>query len=887
MGSRAVRGRQRRGEKEPSRPGTAERRYGRPAGGGAASSGRGDFAAAAALDIVPPALLEPPLERESIGSFDEDWALLLDRWLRRLSKREGLCRLVMGRLAHPLLERKSYRRLGFARVGDYARERLGISARELQSLASVATRLHALPATEAALIRGELSWSKVRLLAGTATAESEQEWIARAQAMTVRALQARITSESQAATPANSAQGAAADCDGSSIDVASGCVVGVVAGADANVAAGLVTDTGDGSAADPVSGSPLHAACDLPAAVAGGSSVDTPASTTTGAFVGNSWNEGAAGDLPAVSGTAPQAAMQAAVDTDEDHCIDGEEPAEVRIACPRYVRSAWRMAVELASRMSGTPLPQWRAAEAVAAEALAGAPAGSRACLDGSEERDTEEGTSWTAGPRARSMAAAFIVRPIGPRCQPPRVPFGPFPDPFDAIAYAEHPKVASIAQEAFPWLEWNAVSEGLPDELVLLAAGAEDLDPFALDMRIRRAQRAMQRLDFQIGRLLRTLADRRLHQAMGFRTLARYVRERLGFSSRKASMLMSIERRSWQTSTELTEALREGAITPLKAAALMPVLSEWTASAWIERARTVTLRRLTDEVGWALDKRDFEGSFLPVAPPPAGMALADLQSALRSALAEARRGGLASGDGQAINAWQTTGEWQVNGDSQMCAQSVDRLLRNDADYCEDGAACAEFDRHIIGSAQVNGDSQMCARLADRVSAEMDCAGDDRMPRPALLSPSPRRMEPIVSSEIRFRGPRSVALLFADAIAAWSRPGQAPWKGLWRVLAHVIEQWLSEPRHRDPVFERDGWRCAVPGCSSRRNLQDHHLLFRSRGGDNSRDNRIALCLWHHQHGIHDGIVSAHGRAPDDVHWKLGIRSDGRALLELHGETYVT
>ena len=333
------------------------------------------------------------MERESIGSFDEDWALLLDRWLRRLSKREGLCRLVMGRLAHPLLERKSYRRLGFARVGDYARERLGISARELQSLASVATRLHALPATEAALIRGELSWSKVRLLAGTATAESEQEWIARAQAMTVRALQARITSESQAATPANSAQGAAADCDGSSIDVASGCVVGVVAGADANVAAGLVTDTGDGSAADPVSGSTLHAACDLPAAVAGGSSVDTPASTTTGAFVGNSWNEGAAGDLPAVSGTAPQAAMQAAVDTDEDHCIDGEEPAEVRIACPRYVRSAWRMAVELASRMSGTPLPQWRAAEAVAAEALAGAPAGSRACLDGSEERDTEEGT--------------------------------------------------------------------------------------------------------------------------------------------------------------------------------------------------------------------------------------------------------------------------------------------------------------------------------------------------------------------------------------------------------------------------------------------------------------------------------------------------------------
>ena len=175
----------------------------------------------------------------------------------------------------------------------------------------------------------------------------------------------------------------------------------------------------------------------------------------------------------------------------------------------------------------------------------------------------------------------------------------------------------------------------------------------------------------------------------------------------------------------------------------------------------------------------------------------------------------------------------------------------------------------------------------------MDCAEENRRPAVLSRSPSPspspslQATEPIVSSEIRFRGPRSVALLFADAIAAYSRPGQAPWKGLWRVLAHVIEQWLSEPRHRDPVFERDGWRCAVPGCSSRRNLQDHHLLFRSRGGDNSCDNRITLCLWHHLHGVHDGIVSAHGRAPNDVHWKLGLRGDGRALLELHGETYAT
>ncbi|RMF20604.1 MAG: HNH endonuclease [Deltaproteobacteria bacterium] len=88
------------------------------------------------------------------------------------------------------------------------------------------------------------------------------------------------------------------------------------------------------------------------------------------------------------------------------------------------------------------------------------------------------------------------------------------------------------------------------------------------------------------------------------------------------------------------------------------------------------------------------------------------------------------------------------------------------------------------------------------------------------------------------------------------------------------------------MFERDGWRCAVPGCSARGNLQDHHLRYRSQGGDNSLDNRIALCVWHHQHGIHDGVVSARGQAPDDIYWKLGVRADGGALLELRGETYV-
>jgi 5-methylcytosine-specific restriction endonuclease McrA len=66
----------------------------------------------------------------------------------------------------------------------------------------------------------------------------------------------------------------------------------------------------------------------------------------------------------------------------------------------------------------------------------------------------------------------------------------------------------------------------------------------------------------------------------------------------------------------------------------------------------------------------------------------------------------------------------------------------------------------------------------------------------------------------------------------------------------VIADWEAEPRHHDPVFARDGWRCKVPACSARRNLHDHHLRFRSRGGGNERANRITVCAAHHLHGIH-------------------------------------
>jgi len=81
-------------------------------------------------------------------------------------------------------------------------------------------------------------------------------------------------------------------------------------------------------------------------------------------------------------------------------------------------------------------------------------------------------------------------------------------------------------------------------------------------------------------------------------------------------------------------------------------------------------------------------------------------------------------------------------------------------------------------------------------------------------------------------------------------------------------------RRPDPVIERDGHRCAVPGCTSRRNPHDHHLVFLSHGGSDAPENRITLCAFHHQRCLHAGLMAVHGRRQ--------ARSFGRNAVRISG-----
>lgn len=124
---------------------------------------------------------------------------------------------------------------------------------------------------------------------------------------------------------------------------------------------------------------------------------------------------------------------------------------------------------------------------------------------------------------------------------------------------------------------------------------------------------------------------------------------------------------------------------------------------------------------------------------------------------------------------------------------------------------------------------------------------------------------------LEWRVPRDLAALFIVARARLS---------FGDMLDHALATWLvRDPtaRRPDPVIERDGYRCAVPGCSSRRNLHDHHIAFRSAGGSDAPSNRITLCAFHHQRCLHEGRMRVMGSAPHGLVFELGLRPGGAVL----------
>ena len=515
-------------------------------------------------------------------------------------------RPALGTLALPLVRRRLYEKLGFRSLGDYARERLGVTAQVVHEWARVTEALASLPKLRAAALSGEVSWSVARRAVAHATPETDEAFVHSLRGRTVRAAEELLRAAFGAERPGE-----------------------------------------DGAGSE----------------------------------------EG-----------------------------DQAERVRVSVPLPAAHHGRWLAALELARRVAGEALPVWECAEAIAAEALGAIP----------PERVAQAGA-------ANEISRASAGRAPTPGCD----------------AAGRRSREHGLRHEAFGLLRWDRGIGISKLDLERLAAWAESASAHAIDRALRRAMKGLQRIDHDLGHLLRQLLDRKLYRELGFPSFERYVQERVDVSPRTARRWVRLARLG-PAGSALARALRSAEISPKQADVIAAAVPPEQQAEAVAFARGVTLRGLEAALG---AKGTAGVAITFTAPPEAATVFLLGLAAVRLHLGAAQR--------------------------QHSRQGVTEAL------------------------------------------------------------------------------------------------------LW-MLEHAIETWTEHGAQFDDYadFTRDGFRCTAPGCTARRSLQSHHVIFRSAGGPDEPSNRTTLCAFHHLRGVHAGTIACRGRAPEGLVFELGLRAAGPPLLKV-------
>jgi len=136
--------------------------------------------------------VEFPVGRRGVG---DGAAALVDRLLVRVARGHGALDIALGECLAAMAVGDRALRLGYAGLGDYAREVLGIEARTALAMARLARELAERPLLQAAVRSGEVSPRLAQALLPLARGEAEARWVARAARMTVREAEAVVKRE--------------------------------------------------------------------------------------------------------------------------------------------------------------------------------------------------------------------------------------------------------------------------------------------------------------------------------------------------------------------------------------------------------------------------------------------------------------------------------------------------------------------------------------------------------------------------------------------------------------------------------------------------------------------------------------------------------------------
>ena len=410
----------------------------------------------------------------------------------------------------------------------------------------------------------------------------------------------------------------------------------------------------------------------------------------------------------------------------------------------------------------------------------------------------------------------------------------GPDPPDVDSVSIRKAPDELALERAMGKATNNWAMLEASPDESIAVAAASlNQLDsysrlagsggPAELDQQVRALIRLEDELERHLGRVLRDMRDRGGWARLLFRGVGHYAEQRLGLA-RRTLQARTMLARSLRRFPRLREAYEcgdvgfEAALLVVRVLGGDPAVDSATEIAWVEHARESTIKRLRDE-----RRAHSRGRALHPDPAVARRPLSDevWQASLRLAPGMQR--------GRVLRLGALAAE-------RGCADVFLRLRLHDDLAASFLAVVESSTRHL-------------EQDADRIPWDQ--------PDPDPDTPPSMRAARTFSIRCR-RVPAWVGLLamLEDYVHTWDDPRGMP------------------KRTSDPIYTRDGWRCTAPGCTSRRNLEDHHLEYRSRGGCDDLSNRTTLCRFHHRLGEHGLVASCRGTAPLGIRWRLGLEETG-------------
>jgi hypothetical protein len=151
--------------------------------------------ATACLDLAAPPPPPEPCTPAELRAFVHDGLTDSDACetlLAQVARIQGALELEIGDGLAALCIGDRLISLGFSNLRDYAREVLGIEERKAQAMAHLSRELRSRPLLHAALRAGEVRPRNAQTVLPVAIGEAEAEWVQRARAETVRALEKAV-----------------------------------------------------------------------------------------------------------------------------------------------------------------------------------------------------------------------------------------------------------------------------------------------------------------------------------------------------------------------------------------------------------------------------------------------------------------------------------------------------------------------------------------------------------------------------------------------------------------------------------------------------------------------------------------------------------------------